>query len=122
MPLPTKIYYIIREPKLCATRDICIHMVLDSAVAAFQRIIHKITAISDIELWAVATDQMGYVSTEWLIYSYTRASNRITKHTDSGVKRAVREPTTPQQKPLQISDISGKTWDDFAEFDFSISY
>lgn len=106
------------------TRDIGIHVVFDSAIAAFERIIQKITAIGDIELWAVATDQSGYVSTEWLTYSYNRSENRITKHADAGLKREkanVREPKK-EQKPIQISDISGKTWDDFSEFDFSITY
>jgi hypothetical protein len=106
------------------TRDIGIHIVFDSAVAAFERIIQKITAIGDIELWAVATDQCGYVSTEWLVYSYTRADNRITKHAEAGLKREkanVREPKK-ELKSIQVNDISGKTWDDFAEFDFSISY
>jgi hypothetical protein len=100
-------------------RDICIHIVFDSAVAAFQQIIHKIKAISDIELWAVATDQAGYVSTEWLIYSYIRASNRIVKHTNGGIKRTVREPTTPN---LQPNDVSGTQWDEMVESDFSIMY
>jgi hypothetical protein len=119
---PIKTYYIIREPKICVVRDICIHIVFDSAIAAFERIIQKITAIGDIELWAVATDQTGYVSTEWLVYSYVRTANRITKHADAGLKGSTREPAIPSTPRLSVMDGSGAVWEEIPEFDFSITY
>jgi hypothetical protein len=94
-------------------------MVFDSAVAAFENIIHKLQTVGDIEMWAVVTDQNGYVSTEWLIYTYSRKSNQIIRHTEPSGKGAVREPKTPRQK---ATDISGVSWDELAEFDFSITY
>jgi hypothetical protein len=112
-----KTYYIIREPKICAVRDICIHVVFDSAVAAFQDIINTLPNFKDLEMWAIATNQKGFVTTEWLVYTYSRLSNRITKHADVG--RTVREPTTPR---LQAKDVSGASWEELEEFALSITY
>lgn len=68
-------------------------------------------------MWAIATNQKGFVTTEWLVYTYSRISNRITKHAEVG--RTVREPTTPR---LQAKDASGTLWEELEEFALSITY
>lgn len=122
MPLPTKTYYIIREPKICVSRDIGIHIILDSAIACFQRIIDKITAIQEVELWGVAVDQCGYISTEWLIYSYSRAANKISKHGDTRVKQEnIKEPVVKATPRIPVLDISAQ-WEDIPEFTLTMTY
>ena len=122
MPLPTKKYYIIREPKICMSRDIGIHIVLDSAIACFQRIIDTMTAIQEVELWGVAVDQCGYISTEWLIYSYLRASNTLSKHGEpTGKQSIVKEPTIKSPPRIPVLDISAQ-WADIEEFTLTVSY
>jgi hypothetical protein len=122
MPLPTKTYYLLREPKICALRDIGIHIIYDSALGALQRIIDNIPAISEVEIWGIAVDQSGYISTEWLIYSYSRTSNKVYKHSSAGLSREkenAREPTVKQT--MHVMDISAQ-WDDVPAMEFSISY
>lgn len=122
MPLPTKTYYIIREPKICASRDISIHVILDASVACFQRIIDKLTDIKEIELWGVAVDQCGYISTEWLIYSYSRASNVLTKHGEPTEKQTVvKAPSAKPTPRIPVLDISAQ-WADIEEFTLTVSY
>jgi hypothetical protein len=122
MPLPTKTYYIIREPKICASRDIGIHIILDSATACFQRIIDTMTAVQEVELWGVAVDQCGYISTEWLIYSYSRASNKLSKHGEpSGKQTIVKEPSAKSTPHIPVLDISAQ-WEDIPEFILTVSY
>lgn len=122
MPLPTKRYYIIREPKICASRDIGIHIILDSAVACFQRVIDKLEAVQEIELWGVAVDQCGYISTEWLIYSYSRASNKLSKHGEPGGKQTVMKAPSAKPTPrIPVLDISAQ-WADIEEFTLTVSY
>ena len=121
MPLPIKTYYMLREPKICAARDICIHVIYDSAISALQRIIDHITAITEVELWGIAVDQCGYISTEWLIYSYSRQTNQLQKHGDSGLKREGREPVVKTTPRLPVMDISSH-WNDIPSLELSVLY
>ena len=126
MPLPVKTHYVLREPKICATRDIAFHIVYDSAIAAFQHVIDKMIAVAELELWAIATDQCGFVITEWLIYSYSRGTNRLSKHGASCLgkeKTNAKEPKTPNITPrvAHVLDPSGH-WEEIPDMDLSISY
>lgn len=112
---------MLREPKICSTRDICIHVIFDSAIAAMQRVVDHITAITEVELWGISVDQCGYISTEWLIYSYSRQTNQLQKHGGSGLKRETREPVVKTTPRLPVMDISAQ-WEDIPALELSISY
>jgi hypothetical protein len=74
-----KVYYLIRDAKEI-NHVVAIHMVYDSAMACFQRIVNGGNFERFLDMYRVTVDEWGDVRHEYLMYSFARHNRTLVNH------------------------------------------
>lgn len=75
----SKTYYLIRDAKE-ANHVVAIHMIYDSAMACFQRIVNSGDFERYLDMYRVTVNEWGNVGQEYLMYSFAKHNRTLVNH------------------------------------------